>query len=447
MTTSTPPDPAREINDALALDAPAVWALLSELGRQSVYPPDIPFQAAQARGKTFNATIGQITDGRGHILAPPSLQRQIASLGGDRNAALLYSPIDGNAELRRRWRARHRPPSAGAAPSSLPLVVAGLTHGLALVADLFCDRGRAVVIPAPFWGNYRQIFALRRGGRVLPAEPYRAGRFDPAALAGPLDALPPGEPAIVLLNLPANPVGYSPTSAEADGLVETFAGAAARRPLLVICDDAYAGLVYEDGVPSDSLFWRLATAHPQLVPVKVDGCTKELVFFGGRVAFLTFPFDPDSAAARALESKAKCLLRATIGSPAAVSQEIALAALASESVEEEIAYVRRVLAGRYRALRRALDRVDSELLCALPFNSGCFALLELPAGLDPEAVRQRLLADFDTGVVSIAPRYLRIAYCSVAEEAIPELVERIASGTRASSATTPESTASRSPAR
>jgi aspartate/methionine/tyrosine aminotransferase len=449
MSASTPHS-AAAINDDIAGASPALYALLSELGRDAVYPPDIPHQAAQARGKRFNATIGQITDGHGRVLAPDSLARQVAALEGDRNAALLYSAIEGREPLRRRWRERHRPSSGGGAyhplrsgdcgaedgasspsPSSLPLVVAGLTHGLALVADLFCDRGRAVVVPAPFWGNYRQIFALRRGGRVIPAEVYRGGRFDPAVLRAALDGLPAAEPAIVLLNLPANPVGYSPTAPESDRLLEELTAAAARRPVLVVCDDAYAGLVYEDEVPRESLFWRLSGVHHQLVAVKIDGCTKELVFFGGRIAFLTFPFDPDSAVTRALESKAKCLLRATIGSPAAVSQEIALAALASDTVEAEIEAVRQVLARRYRALKRALDGVDPTLLRPLPFNSGCFALLELPEGLDAEAVRQRLLADFDTGVVASPPRHLRVAYCSVAEEAIPELVSRIAAGVEA----------------
>jgi aspartate/methionine/tyrosine aminotransferase len=353
---------------------------------------------------------------------------------------LLYSAVEGREPLRRRWRERHRP-AGTSAPSTLPLVVCGLTHGLSLVADLFCDPGRAVVIPSPFWGNYRQIFTLRRGARVVPAEVYRGGRFDPGAIRAALDSLPEGEPALVLLNLPANPVGYSPTTAESDRVVEALAGAAQRRPLMVICDDAYAGLVYEDDVPRESLFWRLAVVSERLVPVKIDGCTKELVFFGGRVAFLTFPFEPDSPAARALESKTKCILRATVGSPPALPQEVALAALSTAGVEDEIEEVRRLLAGRYRALRRALDAATSGLLRPLPFNSGCFALIELPEGVDAEAVRQRLLADFDTGVVSSPPRYVRIAYCSVAEEAIPELVSRIEAGVRAVSSR--ESTASR----
>jgi aspartate/methionine/tyrosine aminotransferase len=431
--SATTPHPAQAINDDIARASPALLALLSELGREAVYPPDIPHQAAQARGKRFNATIGQITDGHGRVLALPSLERQVSGLEGDHNAALLYSPIEGRESLRRRWRGRHRPSSPAASPSSLPLVVAGLTHGLALVADLFCDRGRAVVVPVPFWGNYRQIFALRRGGRIVPADIYRAGRFDPAALRAPLDALPEGEPALVLLNLPSNPVGYSPTASESDHLVEALAGAAARRPLLVVCDDAYAGLVYEDDIPRESLFWRLGSIDERLLAVKIDGCTKELVFFGGRVAFLTFPFEPDLPVTRALESKTKCLLRASVGSPVAVSQEIALATLEHAGVEAEIEQVRQVLARRYRALREALERADPRLLRPLPFNSGCFALLELPEGLDAEAVRLRLLAEFDTGVVASPPRHLRIAYCSVAEEAIPELVSRIEAGIAAES--------------
>ena len=59
-----------------------------------------------------------------------------------------------------------------------------------------------------------------------------------------------------------------------------------------------------------------------------------------------------------------------------------------------------------------------------------FALAELPEtlGLTAEQVRLHLLEHQDTGVISIAPRYLRLAHCSVAEEALPELVERVERG-------------------
>jgi DNA-binding transcriptional MocR family regulator len=85
------------------------------------------------------------------------------------------------------------------------------------------------------------------------------------------------------------------------------------------------------------------------------------------------------------------------------------------------------LDGRYRALKQALAEADPGLVPALPFNSGCFALVELPErlDLDSETVRRHLLAHYDTGLISIAPRYLRIAHCSVDQAALPELVRRM----------------------
>ena len=56
-----------------------------------------------------------------------------------------------------------------------------------------------------------------------------------------------------------------------------------------------------------------------------------------------------------------------------------------------------------------------------------FALVALAEdlGLDSETVRRELLDRFDTGLIAIAPRYLRIAFCSVRQAALPELVDRL----------------------
>ncbi|MEO6193621.1 MAG: aminotransferase class I/II-fold pyridoxal phosphate-dependent enzyme, partial [Thermoanaerobaculia bacterium] len=195
-------------------------------------------------------------------------------------------------------------------------------------------------------------------------------------------------------------------------------------------DDAYAGLVFEPEIPRESPFWDLAGAHPNLIAVKVDGATKEFSFFGGRVGFLTFGVEPDSEVARALESKVRLLVRSGLCAPVAASQVILLQALRTEGIEREIEAVRLLLEGRYRALKEALAGVDPGLLTVLPFNSGCFALVEIPEalGIDAETARRHLLARHDTGLVSIAPRYLRIAHCSVDEAALPELAKRLERG-------------------
>lgn len=421
---------AEVLNQDIAQVSPATAALLSPLGRAAVYPPDIPFQAAQARGKRYNATIGQITDGAGAALALSSVRRALAGLGsGALDESVLYSPVEGRPELRDAWSEHHRPPGF-AAEVSRPLVTVGLTGALALVADLFVGPETTVLVPAPFWGNYRQIFGLRRGGDVRAVEIFEDGRWAPERLIAARAALPEGSPVAIILNLPSNPVGYSPTVEQRASAIEALLKVAEHGPLLVICDDAYAGLVHEEEIPAESMFWSLVGLHPSLVPVKVDGATKELVLFGGRVGFLTFPFAGGSSITEALDSKAKCILRATVGSPVAVSQRLALDALRDPATAGDLVEIRRELAERYRALKVALADTDPALLRPLPFNSGCFAVVGLPVGVDPEAARRRLLDEYDTGVVALASGYLRIAYCSVRTDALGEVVRRVESAVR-----------------
>jgi aspartate/methionine/tyrosine aminotransferase len=407
---------AAAINAPLETEARALFAALSPLGRRAFLTEDVP-SASSADVRT-----------RG---VPPELGAAFGDLSAeDLQAAFLASPVAGLPEVRERWRRWQRRAAPAGAPSSLPLVTAGLSHALALVADLFGGEGKAVAIPHPFWGNYRQAFAVRTGARILTAPAYAAGRYNPCAIADALGGLPAGEPAVALLNIPSNPGGYTPDSDERRATVESLLAEAGRRPLVVVCDDAYAGLVFEPGIPRESLFWDLAGVHPNLAAVKIDGATKEYSFFGGRVGFLTFDVEPGSAAARSLENKVGMLVRSGVSSPVAASQTVLLQGLRHEGVAREIEAVRLLLAGRYRALKGALARVDPGLLTVLPFNSGCFALVEIPAalGIDSETVRRHLLERHGTGLISLAPRYLRIAHCSVDEGALPELARRLEQG-------------------
>ncbi|MEJ2085168.1 MAG: aminotransferase class I/II-fold pyridoxal phosphate-dependent enzyme, partial [Acidobacteriota bacterium] len=354
--------------------APVLFELLSELGRVAEFPADIPFQAAEAKGKKLNATIGQITDGQGHPMPLEPMASALASLqAGDRDRAFLYSPVAGIEELRQRWRDWQRRDVSGSEASSLPIVTVGLTHGLSLVADLFAGQGRPIAVAKPFWGNYAQTFRTRTGAKILSAPAYVDRRFNAAAIAEALTGVQPGVPAVAILNLPSNPCGYMPTAQEREDLRSSLIEIAELRPLLVVCDDAYQGLVYEGDIPQGSMFWDLLGAHENLLPVKVDGATKELSFFGGRVGFLTFPFEPESPVASAIESKVKCLLRATVGSPVSTCQVVALAALRSSALGAEVERIRLLLAARYQRLKKSLGSLDESRVKSLPFNAGCFS--------------------------------------------------------------------------
>lgn len=413
---------------------PAVLKLLSPLGLRTALPFGIPQQAADAAGCERRATIGQITDGAGQPLALPSLARFFPGLAP--REAFLYAPQHGLARLRTRWR-EHVLRSAGdGTPISEPVVTAGITHAISLCGELFTGPDRPLVVPLPYWDNYDTIITMRTGAPIYtfdffdrpPIGQDGPPRFNVAGLRTALAAL--DGPATLLLNFPANPTGYSPLADEVEGPCGIVAAILAHpHPLAVICDDAYEGLFFGEGMYGRSIYGALArAADPERhVICKVDGATKELVFFGGRVGFLSFSVT--GAAGAALAEKAAALIRSTISNGPAPSQAAVLHALESPSLEAEQRAVHSVLAERFHALRSALDR------CCVPyypFNSGCFCLLPLPEGMDAELTRKRLIVEQSVGVIQVPQvNALRVAFCGIEAADIPDLVERLARVIRA----------------
>ncbi len=143
-------DAVSEADRAIQAASPALWDALSPLGRRLRQSANfLPQQTAEARGKAFNATIGQITDGRGKAVSLPSMAGALGMSEAERSQAFLYSPVEGLAELRRLWRARQRGDRPESLPSSLPIVTLGAAQAWALVAEMFAAEGRAVVLAEP----------------------------------------------------------------------------------------------------------------------------------------------------------------------------------------------------------------------------------------------------------------------------------------------------------
>jgi len=223
--------------------------------------------------------------------------------------------------------------------------------------------------------------------------------------------------ALLVLNFPSNPIGYSPTFSEARALVERVA--AHPHPLVVLTDDAYQGMVWEPGLLGGSLFPMLNRETPEhILPIKIDGATKELFFFGGRVGFLSFGCDAEPGAV--LVEKAHACIRATISSGATLSQNLVLQALQDPALESQARELREQIRERYLRLKAAL--LDNGIP-SWPFNSAFFTLL--PVQGDPDALRRELLAQ-GVGVISIPQASaLRLSYASVALEDLDALVRSL----------------------
>ena len=169
-----------------------------------------------------------------------------------------------------------------------------------------------------------------------------------------------------------------------------------------------------------SPFYDLAGADPErMLVIKVDGATKELLFFGGRVGFVTFGVEGEAAAV--LEEKGTGALRSSVSSLPGPSQALVAAALGDPAAEAQRAVIMGEMAARYRVLKGALD---DNGLSYLPFNGGVFALVRVSG--DPEAIRKRLITEAGVGVVSSPDAgALRVAYCSVSEDGLVELAQRL----------------------
>jgi len=421
---------AQELNAVIESASPPLYSVLSQLGRELFFPKGILTQTAEAREKAylFDATIG-IARAGGEAMHLEAVMENISGLSPDQ--ALDYAPSTGNPALRRRWLEdmMKKNPALKGKNTSLPVVTSGITHGLTIAGELFVDPGDVVLLPDKFWGNYRMVYGTRRGAEIRTFPFFTGyGGFDTAELAWSLgEALDQKGKAVVLLNFPNNPTGYSLRRAEAEGLVEALTSVTGPgRDVVVLLDDAYFGLFYEEDVFDQSLFGLLAGADEHLFPVKLDGATKEEYVWGLRVGFITFSAMAGGREAdvfSALEKKAGGAIRGNVSNVSQLSQSILLTAMDDPDFERQKAEKYALMKERAMKVKEVLRNPDYAAVWEpYPFNSGYFMCVRLKNG-GAERFRTRLLEEFGVGVIADGDADIRIAFSCLEVEDIPRLFD------------------------
>lgn len=422
---------ATELNDLLTQHSPHVLEMLSGLGKNLFFPKGILTQSAEAKEKAhkFNATIGIATE-KGGPMFLQCIQEKLAAF--DPKDIYPYAPPAGKPELRALWREKQlrENPSQQGKHFSNPIVTNALTHGLSIVADMFIDKGDHLILPDMLWGNYNLTFGTCCGAVIRKFPTFTvAGGYDIDAFKAELknSAEEKGK-AVVILNFPNNPSGYTPTESEGDAIVAAIKDVAESGcNIVAVTDDAYFGLFYEESM-KESLFGKLANLHPRILAIKLDGATKEEFVWGFRTGFITFA-DGNSAenapVMTALEKKAMGIIRARISNCPHPSQTFAIEALRSPKFLEQKEEKFQVLKGRALKVKEVLNsgRYDSAWTY-YPFNSGYFMCLKLKT-VDAEKLRVHLLEKYGVGGISIGKTDLRIAFSCIEEKDIPELFDLI----------------------
>jgi N-succinyldiaminopimelate aminotransferase len=211
-------------------------------------------------------------DGPAHVA-----EAAVAAIRAGKNQ---YPPGPGVPELRRAI-ATHQRRQYGleADPDSEVLVTAGATEALAAAVLALAGPGDEVVTLEPYYDSYAAVVAMAWATHVTV--PLRVGeggyRLDADAFTG---AVGP-RTRVILLNSPHNPTG----AVLAPGELEVVAAAAREHDVVVVTDEVYEHLVYDDvaHVPIATLPGMAGRT------LTVSSAGKTLSFTGWKVGWVVGP--------------------------------------------------------------------------------------------------------------------------------------------------------------
>ncbi len=433
-----------------ALKESGIFNLLSDFGKEISQPPGIIEWSARAKKEAeINATVGVATGKASEYMDSTSddvgifhlsaVQEQFSKFQPDQ--VFAYAPVVGIPLVRDNWKKwigfklkDHNP--AIESIITRPYAIPGITLGLYVLCRMFLSHGEKAVIPEKRWENYDAIIKRNIGSEIQSFTLFQDNRFNYEGLKEAIIETAKNQDKIfVLLNFPNNPTGYSPDKKTAEKICSTLKEAVKEsdKPLVVVTDDAYEGFVYDDSLKY-SIFAHLAELDKKILAIKVDGVTKELLFWGGRLGMITFAIPPyfgDKGKIEAeLENKFVGLIRATISNSTRIIQE-GVASIVSEPNKflQERERIVKAIGKRANAFKEKLEKNPCPEIIPDPFNSGFFAFLNIK-GVPAETLADHLLKKYKIGVIPVENKKegingIRVTFSSVIIEDMPGLVAGI----------------------
>ncbi|MBY8992894.1 MAG: aminotransferase class I/II-fold pyridoxal phosphate-dependent enzyme, partial [Candidatus Lokiarchaeota archaeon] len=216
-----------------------------------------------------------------------------------------YAPIGGLPDIREIWKKWIIKKSEAIEKDKLarlekyittPIITSGVTNGIYLTCALFLNPREYIISPNKRWGNYDNIIEKHIGAEIKSFDFFKDNKINLQSLKETIeDVANRQDKVIIILNFPNNPTGYNPTYQEARDLIKLLKDTyyLIRKPMVIIVDDAYEYYVYTDKHIKNSLFFELHQLDEDIIPIKLDGITKELLMYGGRIGFVTIGLKPN----------------------------------------------------------------------------------------------------------------------------------------------------------
>jgi aspartate/methionine/tyrosine aminotransferase len=329
--------------------------------------------------------------------------------------------------------------------TSIPIITSGVTSAIFLSCAMFLNPQEYIICPNKRWENYDNIIEMFLGAKIYSFELFLNNKFNFEGLEKTiLEVSKTQEKLVILLSFPHNPTGFIPTWEENNQLVKSLSLIQKRinKPIILLIDDAYEPYIYSENVINRSIFYDFQQIEEDIIPLKLDGITKELLMYGGRIGFITIGLKPSwvnnleeiEQLKTELDNKLSGMIRSTISNCNHFYQAITLKIFKEKGMDkiiEEREVIRNLLKERFEKFNSELKRIDCPDISIDPNSGGFFLFLNLNSDkIKATDFAECLLKKYKVGVIPIENDQehingIRIAYSSVDIHQIPEMVNLI----------------------
>lgn len=441
-----------------------LYNTLSEIGKKIFLPDGIFYWAGRAKKEaeligTLGAAYGfekDFIDGGSSDWLPCYLKEITDYSRLSVKEIIPYTSIGGLFETREKWKKWIIKKSLyGEKDDTLssrlnkyittPVITAGVTNGIFQGCVMFLNPNEYIIVPNKRWGNYDNIIKKFIGAKTRTFEFFKNSEMNINGMKTAINEVAEiQDKVVILLNFPNNPTGYVPQKEEASKLVEMLKDSQRNheKPIIVLVDDAYEPYIYKDNVLNKSLFYDLHQLDENVIPIKLDGITKELLIYGGRIGFITLGIKPSwidndkelEKLKEEIHNKLEGFIRATISNCNSFYQVLVHKLFQENSMEQVIKsreQVNKLLKERYESINYELKKIINPNISIDPNSGGFFVFVNLnPDKINASEFADHLLKEYKVGIIPIEKpdeniNGIRIAYCSIDLSKIPELVKRI----------------------
>jgi len=315
-----------------------------------------------------------------------------------------YTPSSGIDELRQAIIDKLQTEQGLRYEKAQVLVSCGAKHSLYNVAEALLEAGDEIIIPTPYWVSYADQALLNDATPILLPTSERDGY---AIHAEALQERVTPRTKAIIVNSPCNPTGATYDRKT----LEAIATIALRHKILIISDEIYEKVLYDD-----ARHISIATLSPEVAAqtVVINGVSKAYAMTGWRIGYAAGPKDLLTAMAN-IQSQ-------STSNPCSISQKAAVAALKlggpfTENMVVEFDRRRKVMIEHLNRIPGVTCRMPGGSFYAFPNIRGVLGRRG-PNGLiqTPHELAQHLLHDAHVAVVPGEPfgslEHIRLSYAT-----------------------------------